>query len=528
MKAVDAETMAPARRAGWAQGVLAAAQTARLPLTLGAVLLAAVALRLWGLGHKSLWFDEAYSVYIARQALGEIPRLLRLYDTHPPLYYVLLHLWMGVAGQSEVAVRVPSVVASLAAIGLTYLLGRRLAGEGVGLLAAVLLAASPFQVTAAQEARMYPFLMLFGVGASYALWLALAEGRRRYWMGYVLCLVLALYTHHFAVLLLLAHGVYVLGIHRERQAMRAWLFAVAVVVILYLPLVPMLVTQVSTARAWPNFRPPFGLRAITDMFGMFSFGGGLFGMGTYFRRGSLPLEDRGAILLPFALLLFAGAAGLEGSRRRVFTLTYWLLPVATVALVSFRWNMFYERYFSFVLPAFYVLLAAGVTHLAGFARGRGRTVAVVAVLLLVASFNLPALANVYREKSTYDWRAAAQHVATQARPGDYLLFIPGFARIPFQYYFNGPQVQGSLNPTLVRAEPAQVRLSDGDAARLTAIAQQHARMWIVATIPIGYEARKEINKLLVPVFREVEGRSFGLVFTFLWESRVYGGASGRR
>ena len=53
-------------------------------------------------------------------------------------------------------------------------------------------------------------------------------------------------------------------------------------------------------------------------------------------------------------------------------------------------------------------------------------------------------------------------------------------------------------------------------------------MWIVATIPIGYEARKEINKLLVPVFREVEGRSFGLVFTFLWESRVYGGASGRR
>src|SRR3989304_709792 len=218
MKAVDAETMAPARRAGWAQGVLAAAQTARLLLTLGAVLLAAVALRLWGLGDKSLWFDEAYSVYIARQALGEIPRLLRVYDPHPPLYYVLLRLWMGVAGQSEVAVRVPSVVASLAAIGLTYLLGRRLAGEGVGLLAAGLLAASPFQVTAAQEARMYPFLMLFGVGASYALWLALAEGRRRYWMGYVLCLVLALYTHHFAVLLLLAHGGYVLGVYRAGLA----------------------------------------------------------------------------------------------------------------------------------------------------------------------------------------------------------------------------------------------------------------------------------------------------------------------
>src|SRR3989304_5716394 len=123
MKAVDAERRPPARRGGWAQGVLGAAQTTRLPLTLGAVLLAAAALRLWGLGHKSLWFDEAYSVYIARQALEEIPRLLRLYDTHPPLYYVLLHLWMGVAGQSEVAVRVPSVGARLAAIGLPHLLG---------------------------------------------------------------------------------------------------------------------------------------------------------------------------------------------------------------------------------------------------------------------------------------------------------------------------------------------------------------------------------------------------------------------
>src|SRR3990172_6345323 len=231
MKAVDAEAMAPARRAGWAQGVLAVAQTARLPLTLGAVLLAAAALRLWGLGHKSLWFDEAYSVYIARQALEEIPRLLRLYDTHPPLYYVLLHLWMGVAGEGEVAGRVPSVVASLAAIGLTYLLGRRLAGEGVGLLATVLLAASPFQVTGAQEARMYPFLMLFGGGASYALWLALAEGRRRHWIAYVLCMVLALYTHHFGVLLLVAHGVYVVGVHRDWQAMRAWLLAVAVIVL---------------------------------------------------------------------------------------------------------------------------------------------------------------------------------------------------------------------------------------------------------------------------------------------------------
>ena len=255
------DTFLQVRAAGWATGLGRRLGGVQTLLGVGAVLVVAVLVRGWSLGAKPLWYDEAYSVFVAQQPVGEIFRLLRLYDTHLPLYHVFLHFWMGLFGKSEVVVRLPSLLASLGAVALTFLLGRRLAGDRVGLLAAALLALSPFQVTSAQEARMYPFLMLFGVGASYALWLALAEGRRRYWMGYVLCLVLALYTHHFAVLLLLAHGVYVLGIHRERQAMRAWLFAVAVVVILYLPLVPMLVTQVSTARAWPDFRPPFGRRA---------------------------------------------------------------------------------------------------------------------------------------------------------------------------------------------------------------------------------------------------------------------------
>src|SRR3990172_2789750 len=289
MRLVEAGVYQPTRQAGWGAGV-----------------------RFWGLGTKSLWFDETYSVFIARQALVDIPRMLQTYDTHPPLHYVLLHVWMALFGSGEASIRIPSVLASVGAILLTFFLGRRLAGDRVGLLAAALLAVSPFQVTSAQEARMYPFLTLFGLGASYALWLALEEGRRRHWTAYVLLMVLALYTHHFAFLLLAAQAVYVLGAHRTRTAVRGWLRALAAVAVAYLPLVPMFLAQFATGRGWPNFRPAFGLRALTDMMGMFSFGGGLFGMGTYFRVGALPLEYRPSILLPFALLALAGAVGLEG------------------------------------------------------------------------------------------------------------------------------------------------------------------------------------------------------------------------
>ncbi|KRT77655.1 MAG: hypothetical protein XU14_C0008G0043 [Armatimonadetes bacterium CSP1-3] len=528
MRLVEAGVYQPTRQAGWVGGAWARVSAARVPFAVAAVLLVGAGVRFWGLGTKSLWFDETYSVFIARQALVDIPRMLQTYDTHPPLHYVLLHVWMALFGSGEASIRIPSVLASVGAILLTFFLGRRLAGDRVGLLAAALLAVSPFQVTSAQEARMYPFLTLFGLGASYALWLALEEGRRRHWTAYALLMVLALYTHHFAFLLLGAQAVYVLATYRRKAAVGRWFLSLAVVAVAYLPLVPTFLAQMGTGRGWPDFRPPFGLRALTDMMGMFSFGGGLFGMGTYFRVGALPLEYRAAIILPFAILGLAGAAGLEEWRRRGFILSYWLVPVVTVSVISLQWNMFYQRYFSFVLPPFLILLAAGVFYVAERMRGTGKVVTTVSLLLVLAAFNLPVLANLYREPSTYDWRAAAQHVSAKAGPKDFILFIPGFARIPFQYYFSGPQVQASLNPKLLRFAQEEMRLAEGDTERFAAIAKKYPRMWIVATIPIGYKARQQIAKVLAPAFREADGRSFGLVFTFLWESRLYGTAPGNR
>ena len=531
MRLVDARGFPGSGPADWAAALWARARAAWVPLAVGAVLLAGAAVRFWGLGAKSLWFDETYSVFIARQPLAEIPRLLQTYDTHPPLHYVLLHFWIALFGSGEVAVRVPSVLASLGAILLTFFLGRRLAGDRVGVLAAALLAVSPFQVMSAQEARMYPFLTLFGAGASYALWLALEEGGRRHWIAYVLFMALALYTHHFGFLLVLTHGLYLLFSHRSHAAARGWLCAMVGVAAAYLPLAVMLVWQFQTAWGWPLIRPPFGIGAVTDALGMFSFGGGLFGMGTYFRRGALPLEYRAALLLPFMLLAAYGAAALDSARKRAFVLGYWLLPVLLTAAVSLRWNIFYERYFSFVLPAFFVLLAAGILFLAGALPRPGRSAVLTGLLLVLASFNLPALVDVYRAAPAYDWRGAARYLTAQARPDDFILYVPAFTRIPFEHYYQGPQARMGLNPkemlsTHQLAAQGKYKLRTGvEPERVAAIAKSHPRLWIVATIPIGYEARMRIAKILDPHFREVDGRTFGQVFVFIWESRLYGKAA---
>ncbi len=533
MRPVEAGLWRRLQPVGLAAVVQSRVRAAWVPVAFGAVLLAAAFLRGWGLAAKSLWFDEAYSVFVAQQPLTQIPRLLRNFDTHPPLHYMLLNVWMAFFGRSEAAVRLPSLLASLGVIALTFLLGRRLNGNRVGILAAAFVALSPFQITSAQEARMYPFLTLFGLGATYALWLALEEGRPRHWIAYAVLLLLALYSHHFAFLLIPAHGAYLVAARPGRPAMRAWLLAMAGVVAGYLPLLPALAAQFGTARNWPNIRPPFGLGALTDTLGLLSFGGGILGMGTYFHRGVLALGERVPILLPFMLLAMAGAIGLRG-RGRIFTLTYWLVPLLVVSAVSLRWNIFYERYFSFVLPPFAILLAAGVFALTDAVRPLRRTAVLAGAVALVFSFILPSLANVYRAPTMYDWRGAARYVTSNARKDDFIMFIPAFARIPFEYYFSGSQPRRGVNPReLLTAEQlaaaGRIQVQNAMPPReMARLARGHPRLWIVATIPIGYEARVRIGKVLSPSFREVEGKIFGqAVFTFLWESRFYPGPLGR-
>lgn len=489
---------------------------------LASLLVGASVLRLWGLGTRSLWFDEAYSVYVSRKAASAITSLLEAYDTHPPLYYFLLHAWVAAFGGSEVVVRSLSVLAGVLGVLGTFVLGSRVARNGVGGLAAAFVAVSPFHIAASQEARMYSLLTALGAASFLLLWLALEGRSARYWFGYVIVTALALYTHHFAALLVLAQAVYVVGFEPSGGNRRRWFLSMAAVAFLYLPNISLLGRQVLTARAWPDIRPPFGLGALTDLLGMLSFGGGLFGMGTYFRRGSLGLEYRVPLLLPFVLLAVAGVAGLSDRRRRAFVLSYLLIPVAVVSLISLRWNIFYERYFSFVLPPYAILLASGVTYTAGDLRSRQRAAIAAGLVAMVAAYQWAGLTVFTRTPSSYDWRALARHVASRAEPQDYILYIPAFARIPFEYYFNGPQARASLNPREVIVARDDVRFqAEVDTVRMADVAREHPRMWIVATVPIGYEARKQIARALAPYFREVEGRSFGLVYAFLWESKTW-------
>ena len=134
-------------------------------------------LRVWEIGAKGLWLDEAFSVWLGWQPLGEMLSWLVRIDQHPPLYYALLHLWIKLAGDNPADVRMLSAILGTLTIPVMFLLGRRLMGTTVGLLAALILALSPFHVRFAQETRMYTALTLNASLALLALSYLLTDAR---------------------------------------------------------------------------------------------------------------------------------------------------------------------------------------------------------------------------------------------------------------------------------------------------------------------------------------------------------------
>jgi mannosyltransferase len=104
-----------------------------------ALTLLAAGLRFYRLGHKSIWWDEGFSVFLARLPIAEMV-MATAHDTHPPGFYALLHFWRLAAGDSEVSVRLLSALAGVLIVPLAFRLVRPLGGSRAALAAAGLLA----------------------------------------------------------------------------------------------------------------------------------------------------------------------------------------------------------------------------------------------------------------------------------------------------------------------------------------------------------------------------------------------------
>ncbi len=201
-----------------------------------------VGVRVWRLDASCLWFDEVFSVHAARHGWGGLLEFVALDLIHPPLFYVLLKVWVALVGGEAVWwLRLFTVLAETAAIVPFLLLCRELGVRGGGAVrgALLLLAVNGYLIQHAQQLRMYGLLLLF---ASCSLWLfARFRGgeERPGWRGsgaafaLFVANLLLVYTHYFGWLLVGLEGLFL--VVWERGKLKAFAVSVLVLGVCYSP-----------------------------------------------------------------------------------------------------------------------------------------------------------------------------------------------------------------------------------------------------------------------------------------------------
>lgn len=192
--------------------------------------------------NQSVWYDEAYSVNLAKRPVGDLIHLTAV-DVHPPVYYLLLKGWGSLFGFNDLGLRSLSVVLMTSVVLVMMLWMRQMFDQRTALITGALLSVSPLLLRYGFEIRMYAMAVLIMVVASWLLWLILqrqSKGKAplSWWAGYAALVALGEYTLYFSVLIWLAHLAYLIywSIQQKRKWWREpfWL-AYAGAVVLFSP-----------------------------------------------------------------------------------------------------------------------------------------------------------------------------------------------------------------------------------------------------------------------------------------------------
>jgi mannosyltransferase len=412
--------------------------------------------------HAGFWIDEGISVGIAHEHWTSIPHLLRE-DGSPPLYYMLLAIWVRLFGDSEAATHAMSLVFGLACIPLAYFAGRAIFGRRAGMAAAVLAAMDPFLTYYAQETRMYELEAMLSVVVAWSYVEGVLRARRAWLPVFVVSTALLAYSHNWGLFLCVGLAAATVAFARER--VRLFALAAAGVAVLYAPWLPTLFFQARHTGAPWSTRPSFHDLVLS--------------------AGSVIGGDA-----PYLALVLVGGAALGGmvlhertrERQEVAALLAVIATTVVVAFVSSQISPAWTaRYFAVLFGP--VVLVAG--HAIVRARGLGFA-------------TLAALVFLFAGYSVKNDKENAKGITAGVRPyltrGE-LIVSTHPEQVPVLRYYLGPGYRWAT--TLGRMQDPLIFDWRDAVERLRATKEQPTIDSLLQTVPPGHEF-----VVFEPVFRD--------------------------
>jgi len=378
---------------------------------IGILLILALAafLRLFRLGHQSLWIDEINAVILAGKNIFII---LFKGDTTPPFIYLVSHFWQKL-GNSDFMVPLPSVLFGILSIWAAYKLAKVLLDRKEAIFTAFLISISLYHIMYSQEAaRPYSAFILFSLLSLYYLYQAFNNNQRKYWAGLIIFNTLNLYTHNFSIFVLAEEIIiwtvfifwsvfkkrydYKLGINKMFK------FCLAVIGILVLSL-PISIQFLSAARS-----ELAGGRVVLNP---------IYFKNLLCRYGA----GNGLSFIIYNFFFISGFFSLfRGDKRKeISLLIFWLIfPFFILSFMELK-HFFHIRYVIFTYPAYIIIISKGITNFAELKAFRNLKDKILALILIVfISLSLIPLWLYYQMPARLaDWKGAAEYIYNNAKDG---------------------------------------------------------------------------------------------------------------
>ena len=445
------------------------------------ILALAFGLRLWQIDAQSLWHDEGLSWWFARAPLLETLRGVAGTE-HPPLYFLVLGMWLRVAGESAFALRFLSALGGVLAVAVILDLGRRWRLRLPALLAALFLAWNPTHIWYSQEVRSYAWTTVLGVGLTYLGWRWQHSARGRDGLLYGIVAALALYVHTFIAFLLIVHALLLLFEPQKGEgwiagaARRLWPFAL--VALTFLPWVWPTLSQLRTNRTyfyWGYLDVPKVVRHTAESFAYYSLPDAL-------RPTFVPR-------LTFFAWLFALIGSLYLWPRREGR---WLVvstwgPVVQILVLAYFVPKYAPRYVLYALPMWYLLVTIPLIALARWGSSLEDRVlpCMVGTFLALAIVGYGVTAWQVRELTSDprvarpDFRGPLTFINRKAQPGDAVILVGGHMEAIARYYLRRTDITLYPLPRGLLLDLGHPLKWADVAPVLTSLTHEHNRVWTV-------------------------------------------------
>lgn len=348
--------------------------------------------------RASIWFDEAFSVYIAQFSFWDIARYTAT-DVHPPFYYWVLKVWSDLFGTTELAYRSLSIVFGAATATVAFFLSRKLFGRKVAWLALAFIVLSPMLIRYSDEARMYTLASLIVMSATYLLVKAKETGKRSYWIWYGVLVSLGMWTHYFTALAWLAHLAWYIAQQWQKGMTTKELFMTvfskpliltySIAIGLFLPWLPSMIKQLTIVQSAGFWIGPVGVDTPTNYLTNFFY---------YLEHGKTQSWLALALITVVIIALIALPRAFKALSKKEKS-SFWLIAILAVlppvllfiaSLPPLR-SSFVERYLIPAVVALSILLAVLLVKGTRKWRPMWRALPIILVLGMMIS----GISNVY-------------------------------------------------------------------------------------------------------------------------------------